>query len=115
MTRCKFVTVRELVERICHDDCDIGYVIGFTLDRPEDIDNGREPSGWFGVMLTNLFDAVGFVIGYFCRGIVMHNAVWYDAEENVQLFIDFLKSEGKKDANENTLICVDADEFDNAF
>ena len=48
MARTKFVTVRELVERICNNECDTDYVIGFTLDTPEVIESGREPSGWFG-------------------------------------------------------------------
>lgn len=115
MAKTKFVTVRKLVERICNSECDLDYVIGFTLDTPEIIDGGREPSGWFGVTVSSLFDGVNFIIGYYGGGIEVCVSKEWDIDDVIRSFINFMKDDGVKDANENSLVCVDADEFDNAF
>lgn len=46
-----------------------GKTVDFTFDTPEDLDGGFEPSGWFGLKLTNDFDGTSLVVGYYGGGV----------------------------------------------
>ena len=109
----KFVTVKDLIHSVC-DKWSPNYpVIGFTFDTPEDLGVFDEPESWYGVGLTSVFDGVTFVIGYWGGGIMVALPEW-DEEDCVKAFIRFMKTENNRTIDENTLICVDAKEYEDA-
>ena len=111
ITKYKFVKVKELIHKVCDYESPEYPNIGFTFDTPEDLVNGGEPEGWYGVALSPMFDGVTFVIGYWGGGIITSRNEW-DENECVEDFIRFMWNEQNRIADENTLICVDADEYD---
>lgn len=113
MTNVKFVTIKELANRICK--ANFNRQIGFTFDSKEDIDNGIEPTGWYGIIMSNLFDGESCIIGYYGDGITMAQQTWGEEDEVINFIITFFESEGVNFPDENTLVCVDANEFDNAL
>ena len=114
MTNVKFVTIKELANRIC--EANFNRQIGFTFDSKEDIDNGTEPTGWYGIMMSNLFDGESCIIGYYGDGIIMAKQTWGQEDEVINFIITFFESEGVINIlDDDTLVCVDANEFDNAL
>ena len=113
MTNVKFVTIEELANRIY--EANFNKQIGFTFDSKEDIDYGIEPTGWYGIMMSNLFDGKSCIIGYYGDGIIMAQHIWWHKDEVIDFIITFFKSEGVNFPDKNTLVCVDVSEFDDAL
>lgn len=107
----KFVTIKELAERICKEN-PLDHIIGFTFDQPEDVEMNGEPTGWYGITMSSMFDGESIVIGYWGGGICAARNIWRDVSEAIDFIIEFYKSECHSIVDENTQICVDANEFD---
>ena len=110
ITKYKFVKVKELIHKVCDYESPEYPNIGFTFDTPEDLVMRGEPMGWYGVALSPMFDGVTFVIGYWGGGIIVSRNEW-DEKECVEDFIRFMWNEQNRIVDEDTLICVDADEY----
>lgn len=103
----KFYTLKELVEELNKENRVVGTPVGFTLDKPEDVfGEDWEPTGWYGVMITNDFDGRSMLYGNYGIGVVYSDCL-NDITE-MESLIGFLKSETNVDYTENDYVCVDA-------
>ena len=63
-----FVTPRELAERLYNGQ--FNHSIDFTNDDEEDILVNGEPTGWYGIQISNLYDGDCLLIGFYGAGII---------------------------------------------
>ena len=112
-TKFKFVTVKQLAKKICNIDYPLEQIIGFTFNQPEELCEGDEPTGWYGITRSLMFNGETILIGYFGSGILVAQNTWGEINNTIEVIVNFLKDEGNmENANEDTWICVDANEFD---
>lgn len=114
MNEFKFVTIKELAERLV--DASYNKIIGFTFDEDQSI---SEPTGWYGVTKTYMFDGEALLFGYWGGGVLRVANVNEDAED-LEVYIEaiwsFYEAENgtgwdRSEVNENTILCVDTREF----
>lgn len=114
----KFITIKKLAKRLMK--ASFNKSIGFTFD--DDI-NITEPTGWYGVVKTNMYDGEALLFGYFGGGVLTAFNL-SDEEYTIETFIKaicafYVAEKGnyhnnKKTPNKNTILCVDIEEYKNA-
>lgn len=119
----KWITVKEIVELVLSDKFENSGSLDFTLDSYEwnHDDPNFEPTGWYGIARTKLFDGDAVVIGYHGGGIEMvvnclhlKDYIQETFEDVLITFLAFLNGEssdyidGKNcDYTETSMICID--------
>lgn len=103
ITTVSFMSVTDLAKYlITHKNKEIG----FTSDTITDIlVDGIYPSEWYGLAITDMFDADAIVFGYYGAGINSH----YDVdtvEDIVVSIIDYFKIEFGMKIDEEYMMCI---------
>lgn len=112
-----FPTVKELAEYLNNHK---GKEIGFTSDTAMDVlIEDTEPSGWYGVTFTSIFDSGVIAFGYYGTGIdAIYNPVLdeeiFDSITKGIVFaiIDYFKKTFDMDINEDYKVCVSAEDLE---
>ena len=113
----RFVTIEELAKRLMEAKDGYDKMIGFTFDNDESI---KEPTGWYGVMRTYMFDGEALLFGYFGAGILRVENI-NEEEDDVEAYIRAIWSfyrveiggcEFPSEPDKSTILCVDSKEFD---
>lgn len=63
-----FVTITELANIIKENNY-AEKTIDFTGDIEEDIRDGEEPTGWYGLKVSHMFDGHSLLVGYYGDGV----------------------------------------------
>ena len=85
--------------------------IGFTSDTKEDVmENDIEPSGWYGIALTDMFDGESVLFGYYGAGIIRYYQIPYYTIESA--IIKFFRDEFYMEIDENYELCIDAEDWE---
>lgn len=86
--------------------------IGFTLDTLDDVTGDNwEPTEWYGVVLTEMFDAWSLIIGEYAIGILWHDPIENDGISIEQSLIAFIKDEQNITVDEDYQLAIDFDEW----
>lgn len=101
----KFVEIKELCKLLT----EVGK-ISFTYDSClEDLWND-EPTGWFGIQLTEMFDGLCVVCGYYGGGDYTIHPAYTGDEEDLTEAVLYCLSNTTYQFNER--VCVDMDEVE---
>ena len=104
-----FVTVKQMADWL--RACDLGDELGFTNDEKEDIEVNGEPTGWYGVTIVDLFDNPTVVFGYYGGGAISCGSINYEDESFEDMIITFFNREFDIKLTEDSLVCVDANDY----
>lgn len=110
MINYEFRSIVEFSEKIRT----IGYTqeLGFTLDTPDDVYGANwEPMGWYGIRISEAFDAYTVIIGNYGVGIVYINTTMDTGMTIEDVIINFIKEEQGIVVNKNYKIAVDMDDW----
>lgn len=104
-----FVTPKELAQKLHNGKYNCS--IGFTNDTEEDALINGEPTGWYGIMISNMYDGDCLLIGYYGAGIVYSQNLNMDisVDNIVSAIQEFLNNEFGRKADQ---ICVDKKEYE---
>ena len=85
--------------------------IGFTNDTEEDMLVNGEPTGWYGIQISDLYDGDCLLIGYYGAGIVYSQNLNMDisVDNIVSAIQEFWNNEFGRKADQ---ICVDKKEYE---
>ena len=116
----KFLTVSELAEMLLVAPIDTQF--DFTFDTPESVEQYGEPTGWYGVKLTRIFDEHNGVLcfGYYGGGCTRCVDIeWIEGSDIEPSKVDIIRSQllewiyeiGEGDmTDEGVSLCVEVDE-----
>lgn len=103
-----FMTVEELANAL---EERVGSAIGFTFDTPEDLTDGREPSGWYGASIVENFGGESVIFGDYGVGILngcyLSDTDSYHDETLVEILIRFFTEENGWEFTKDSYVCVD--------
>lgn len=104
MKNYSFKTIKEVADELLA--LPPGESIDFTFDTPDDVTEGFEPSGWFGVKITTLFDEKFGLLcfGYYGGGGLRIEEI-YDRKEIANILQRFCDDEACTNVKQ---LCVSA-------
>ena len=97
-----FMTVEELANTL---EEKVGREIGFTFDTPEYLDDGEEPSGWYGASIVENFCGKSVIFGYYGGGIL--TGCNLGDEETIDVLTRFFTGENGWKFTKDSYVCVD--------
>ena len=102
-----FITVDQLADLVDRTFREFG----FTDDAPIDGVMEREPSGWYGVCLSGIYDGQTLVFGYYGGGAIGFINLQQDDISTSEAIIGFFSRDLDRKIDHNTLVCVDAVDY----
>ena len=104
-----FVTIKEFAKIL---EANPEKKIGFTDDSNDDGDTDFEPTGWYGMMYTNMFDGDTLLMGYYGSGVIDSNCSYLYEDESCESSIyAMLEDMIRRNIGELCeVVCIDIDD-----
>jgi hypothetical protein len=106
MRKFGFITLNDFAEYFAnHQNAELGFT--------DDIPGTYEATGWYGIKISEEFDARTVIIGFYGGGICYHER-YHSISKNgiMETMKEFFEQEFDMTIHEDTLICVYAEDFE---